>query len=126
MSTWPPSAEKPRLEKSPTLKRESTAATARMDRQLAGRLTGRISTKYQSKQYFTFFNRPDDTQKGYAITNLLLTYAPNDSGWQLQGYINNLSDKRAFSSAGPNDRNFVYSYQFMPPRTYGGRISYRW
>ncbi len=91
-----------------------------------GELTTRVQTKYQTEQFYTFFNRPDDTQKAYATINFLATYAPNGSPWQFQAYVNNLSDEVVFSNAGPNDRAFVYSYTYQAPRTYGGRISYKW
>jgi iron complex outermembrane receptor protein len=102
------------------------AAFEHSEEAFGGRLTGRISTKYQSTQYYTFFNRPDDTQKANAISNLLLTYAPNNASWQLQAYMNNFTNNTVFSNAGPNDRNFDYAYSFQPPRTYGVRASYKW
>jgi len=91
-----------------------------------GELTTRVQTKYQSEQFFTFFNRPDDKQDSFATINFLATYAPQGSPWQFQAFVNNLSDETVFSSAGPNDRNHVYAYSYQPPRTYGGRINYKW
>ncbi|MGC4028601.1 MAG: TonB-dependent receptor [Steroidobacteraceae bacterium] len=92
----------------------------------AGRLTGRVSAKYQSKQFFTFFNRTDDTQAAYTLTNLSLMYQPASGAWQMQAYVNNLSDETVFSSAGPNDRSYVYSYSYLAPRTFGVRYMYQW
>ena len=91
-----------------------------------GALTTRISTKYQTEQFYTFFNRPDDTQKSYATVNFLGTWQPNGSPWQMQLYVNNISDETVFSNAGPNDRGHVYAYTYQPPMTYGGRVSYNW
>lgn len=91
-----------------------------------GQLTTRVQTKYQTEQFYTFFNRPDDKQDSYATVNFLGTYAPNGSPWQFQAYVNNLSDEVVFSNAGPNDRAFVYAYTYQAPRTYGGRVSYKW
>ncbi|MEQ1579756.1 MAG: TonB-dependent receptor [Steroidobacteraceae bacterium] len=91
-----------------------------------GELTTRVQTKYQTEQFYTFFNRPDDMQKAYATINFLATYAPTGSPWQFQAYVNNLSNETVFSNAGPNDRSFVYSYTYQAPRTYGGRVSYKW
>ncbi len=93
---------------------------------LDGALTTRVQTKYQTEQFYTFFNRPDDTQESYATVNFLGTYVPNGSSWQIQLYVNNLSDETVFSNAGPNDRGHVYAYTYQPPRTYGGRVSYKW
>jgi iron complex outermembrane receptor protein len=89
-------------------------------------VTGRVSSKYQTEQFYSFFNRPDDKQDSYAITNLSLAYEPTDSQWRLQGYVNNVSDEQVFSNAGPNDRSFNYTYSYMPPRTYGVRLFYKW
>ena len=92
----------------------------------SGAFTGRLSGKYQSEQFYSFFNRPDDRQKPNTILNLLLTYQPNDSGFRYQGFINNLTDETVFSNAGPNDRNFEYAYSYQPPRTMGARVYYKW
>lgn len=91
-----------------------------------GAFTVRLSAKYQSEQFYSFFNRPDDRQKPYTLTNLLLTYQPNDSGFRYQAYANNLTDETVFSNAGPNDRNFEYVYSYLPPRTMGARVFYKW
>ncbi len=91
-----------------------------------GSLTPRIQTKYQTKQYYTFFNRPDDTQKSNAITNAYVTYSPEEGSWNVQAYVLNLTDESVFSNAGPNDRGRNYSYTYQPPRTAGARINYKW
>jgi iron complex outermembrane receptor protein len=91
-----------------------------------GKITGRVSSKYQTEQFYSFFNRPNDRQGSYAISNLSLAYEPTDGAWRLQGYVNNLSDEQVYSNAGPNDRAFNYIYSYMPPRTYGARLFYKW
>jgi iron complex outermembrane receptor protein len=88
-------------------------------------LTARVSTKYSSKQYFSFFNRPDDMQDAAAISNLNVSYKTAEGKWELQGYVRNLSDARVFSNAGENDRSFAYNYSFVAPRTYGLRFTAR-
>jgi iron complex outermembrane receptor protein len=93
---------------------------------MGGRVTARAQVRYQSKQYYSFFNLPDDTQDACAITNLNLAYQPEGARWQIMGYVRNLTDETVFTSAGPNDRNFNYGYSFQPPRTYGAQVSYRW
>jgi iron complex outermembrane receptor protein len=90
-----------------------------------GRLTGRVSTKYTTEQFFTFFNRPDERQAPYALTNLLFTYAPDAAKWQLQAYVNNLSNVVSFANAAEGDRGHNYAYSFIAPRTYGARFTAR-
>lgn len=102
------------------------AAVQRSFNILDGSLTTRVQTKYQTEQFYTFFNRPNDMQDSYATINFLGTFVPNGSPWQLQVYVNNLSDETVFSNAGPNDRAHVYAYTYQPPRTFGGRVSYKW
>jgi iron complex outermembrane receptor protein len=91
-----------------------------------GRLTPQVQAKYTSKQNFSFFDRPDDTQKAYAITNFNLVYAPDGAKWEAQLFVRNLADTKAFSNAGENDRNFAYNYSWVAPRTYGVRFTSRW
>lgn len=91
-----------------------------------GDFTGRINTKYQTEQFYTFFNRPDDRQKPYALTNLQFTYKGEGSSWRYQAYVNNVTDEVVYSNAAPNDRNNNYAYTFLPPRTYGLRVNYTW
>ena len=91
-------------------------------------ITPRIDGKYSSKYYFTVFNDADIRQGSYTTGNLSLTVAPKDGPWRVQGFVRNFTDKVVFSNAA-RDFNIppgVNTYEFMPPRTYGVRLSYDW
>lgn len=91
-----------------------------------GELTAGFSAKYQSEQYFTFFNRPDDRQASYSRLDLLFTYQRDNAPWQIQLYGNNVTDEVIALQLGPNDRSKNYANQYQPPATYGLRFRYDW
>ena len=91
-----------------------------------GELTAGFNAKYQSEQYFTFYNLPDDTQDSYTRLDLLFSYTRPGAPWQVQLYGQNVTDTEIFNSAGPNDRSRAYAYVYQPPATYGFRFRYDW
>jgi iron complex outermembrane recepter protein len=93
---------------------------------VGGDLRLRLQGRYQTEQFYTFFNRPNDTQEAYGTLDFIGTYTPNGGPWQIQAYWKNLTDETVFSNAGPNDRGHVYAYTYQPPMTYGARVSYNW
>jgi len=91
-----------------------------------GELRAGFNAKYQSEQYFTFYNRPDDLQESYTTLNLLFSYTRPNAPWQVQLYGNNVTDEEVFNLGGPNDRSRAYSYAYQPPAVYGLRFRYDW
>ena len=92
----------------------------------ADTLTGRIESKYQSEQNFSFYNFPDTRQGSYHMSNAFLTFAPGDAHWKLTGYVKNLENSAVFSTAQESQYAYGYIYQFYPPRTYGLRLETFW
>jgi iron complex outermembrane receptor protein len=88
-----------------------------------GRLTPRISAQYQSAQWLSTFNLGDgDKQKAYARGDLSLRYSEPQDRWWVSAYVQNLTDGRVRTSADrftTADGGFIYTSQYLPPRTYG-------
>jgi len=96
----------------------------------AGAVTGRIQTKVQSASNFSFYNYPDTEQKGYTMSDALLSYAPTSEAgnahWKITAYIKNLENSAVFSTAQEDTYAFAYTYQWFPPRTFGLRLETSW
>lgn len=95
-----------------------------------GALTGRVQSKIQSSQNFSFYNFPDTEQKGYTMSDALLSYAPTAAAggahWKVTAYVKNLENSSVFSTAQEDEYAYAYTYQWFPPRTYGLRIESTW
>ena len=89
-------------------------------------LTPRVDAKYSSKYYYSFFNFEDTSQGAYTVANLSLAFQPASKRWQVQAYLRNATDTVAFSHADRNDNVHGNAYEFIPPRTYGLKLSAHW
>jgi iron complex outermembrane receptor protein len=89
-----------------------------------GELIARLSAKYSSDFYYSAYNNADERSPAYTITNALLRYMPNDSNWEYQAYVNNLTDKVVLVSSTRNYASVINTVQFQAPRTYGVRVRY--
>ncbi|MBS0492062.1 TonB-dependent receptor [Phenylobacterium sp.] len=102
----------------------------------SGQLTARISTRYQSKVYFTEFNNiPIVTggatifpyriasQDDYTATDISLRY-DDDRGWYAEAFADNLEDEAVLVSVSTDSaRNFFGSY--AAPRTFGVKAGFK-
>jgi iron complex outermembrane receptor protein len=86
-------------------------------------ITPRASVKYQSKKYFSVFNFDSTAQGAYALVDLGLDFAPANDKWKLQLYVNNVADKTVFADASEVYTYQFYSFSYLPPRTYGARLT---
>ncbi len=93
---------------------------------LKGTLTGRVQTKFQSASNFSFYNYADTAQPAYTMSNLFLSYAPDQSTWKVSIFAKNIENSKVFSTAQENAYAFAYAYQFYPPRTFGARLEKKW
>lgn len=87
-----------------------------------GEVTLRGDIRYQSRTYFTQFNRPLISQKGYAVVNGRLTWTSNDGKYSAGGFVNNIFDKTYFSEvfeSGAFNPELLGQVFVAPPRTYG-------
>ena len=87
-----------------------------------GGLTLRGDARYQSKTYFTQFNRPQISQGGYTVVNGRLTWTSGSGKYSVSGFVNNVFDKTYFSEvleSGAFNPQLVAQAYVAPPRTYG-------
>jgi len=93
---------------------------------LRGTVTGRVQTKIQSSSNFSFYNYNDTAQGAYTMSDLFLSYAPNEGRWKVSAFMKNVENSQPFATAQENAYAFAYSYQFYPPRTFGVRLEKSW
>jgi iron complex outermembrane recepter protein len=87
-----------------------------------GSLGARIDVRYQSLTYFTQFNRPLISQKGYTLVNGRVTWKSENERYSLSMFGNNLTNKKYFSEvleSGAFNPQLVAQGYVAPPRTYG-------
>lgn len=89
-----------------------------------GELMARLSSKYSRDFYYDVFNTPDTRSPSYTTFNALLTYRRAGSDWELQAYVNNLTDKVVLADAIRSYNLGYNTVEFQPPRTYGVRARY--
>jgi iron complex outermembrane recepter protein len=88
----------------------------------SGSLGLRADARYQSKTFFTQFNRPEISQKAYTIVNSRITWTSESEKFTIGAYVNNLFDKTYFSEvleSGAFNPQLVAQAYVAPPRTYG-------
>ena len=85
-----------------------------------------FTASYRSKQYFTAFNNPLLTEKGYWWLRASIGYKPEHGNWSLSIYGDNLTNKYAFTSAIPSSDflNHPRQSSATPPRTFGVRLNW--
>ncbi|WP_169795040.1 TonB-dependent receptor [Novosphingobium barchaimii] len=66
----------------------------------------RVTQFYQSKTFFNADNKPYETQKGYAVTNIGVGLGDEAAGWSVEGYVNNLFDKNFLLDLGNTGKSF--------------------
>ena len=92
-----------------------------------GTLTPRVDTKFQTGQYFDFYNVADSYQPAHDITDVHLIYAPNVGRWHLDLWVRNVQNTVAIadeseSYSPPLTLPGTYNVGFQPPRTFGVTI----
>lgn len=88
------------------------------------KLTARVQSRYQSKSYFTFFNRASEQQKSYTRTDATLTYSRENWPVTIGVYGRNLENSRILTASEEAGYAGGYLVQFAAPRTYGVRLTY--
>ena len=92
-----------------------------------GTVTPRVDTKFQSGQYYDFYNVPDSYQPAHEISDVHLIYAPNVGRWSIDLWVRNVANTIAIadeseSFAPPLTLPGTYNVGFQPPRTFGVTI----
>jgi iron complex outermembrane recepter protein len=90
-----------------------------------GYLMGGASMQYNSG-FWSDFTHSGTLQSRYWKADLLLTYSPAQSNWNLQGFVNNVTNKATFSGTGANAPPLPGSGLLLPPRTFGLRVTTSW
>ena len=88
----------------------------------SGDISARVDLRYQSLTYFTQFNRPLISQRGYALMNGRVTWTSEDEKFSLGVFGNNLTNKKYFTEvleSGAFNPQLVAQGYVAPPRTYG-------
>ena len=93
----------------------------------ASAVTLRGDVRYQSRIYFTQFNRPTISQGGYATVNARLSWTSSNKAISLSAFAQNLLNKTYFNEvleSGAFNPQLVAQAYVAPPRTYGISASY--
>jgi iron complex outermembrane receptor protein len=93
----------------------------------SGTLKAREETKYQSGQYYDFYNVPDSHQGAFTNSSLHLIFDSSDERWQADLFVRNIENKLVIadeseSFSPPVTMPGTYNVGFQAPRTYGIRI----
>lgn len=89
--------------------------------------SARLTEFYQSKVFFNADNKPYESQKGYALTNLGVGLAHADRGWKVEAYVNNLFDQDYLLDLGNTGKSFGLPTAIRgEPRIVGLRITQAW
>lgn len=85
-----------------------------------------VGANYKSHQYFDITNDPYTTQSGYWIENARVAYQFGHTGFEVAGFIHNISDQKYFLDA--FDLSFVGFIQGIvgTPRTFGLEFNYKY
>jgi iron complex outermembrane receptor protein len=90
-----------------------------------GTLTPRVQYNYQSRTYYRVWNEPQTSQGAFSRVDLRLTWRSNSDQWQIEGFINNVTDvdviNSIFLSSGADG---TITAQYQMPRMAGLRLKY--
>lgn len=94
----------------------------------AGTITPEVGTKFQSGQYYDFYNVADSYQPAYTRSYANLTYAPNVGRWSVTLYVRNIENSVVMSDESeaftpPITQPGTYNVDFQSPRTFGVTIT---
>jgi len=88
-----------------------------------GSLAPRFSGHWETSSWLSTFNLGDgDKQKSYFRGDLSMRYTPPGGRWWTGVYLDNFSDVKVRTNAGRtalSNGQFIYTSQYLPPRTFG-------
>ena len=89
--------------------------------------SARLTEFYQSKVFFNADNKPYESQKGYALTNVGVGLAHAERGWNVEAYVNNLFDQDYLLDLGNTGKTFGLPTAIRgEPRIAGLRVTQAW
>jgi iron complex outermembrane receptor protein len=91
-------------------------------------LTPSVDARYFTKAYFAPQMFDSSRIDPYTIWDLDAKYMPAEGNWDLTLFVRNVANKTYLTDWSEQQTSGIetYNYGFSPPRTFGGRISYRW
>lgn len=98
----------------------------RVDLESGATITGRVDTQYENGHYGAFNNLPTQRQKSFHRTDASITFAPAGDRWNIQFYVRNIEDATVFTTINGGSPTTPASGGLEPPRTFGGRLSFKW
>ncbi|MBB4860657.1 iron complex outermembrane receptor protein [Novosphingobium chloroacetimidivorans] len=88
-----------------------------------GGLTADVRGTYRSKQYFSIYNFPENTQNGYVLVDGYLEYKPANARYSVQVFVRNLTNKQYITFTTNNQTIRGYLYGYGDPRTVGVKLT---
>ncbi|WP_343527482.1 TonB-dependent receptor [Sphingomonas sp.] len=89
-----------------------------------GTLTLDARSRMQGRSYLDFTNYGEQTQAGYTMTSVNLSFAPNERRWQIEAFIRNIENRQVLQEAAVNTYARSYRFSYGAPRTFGGKLSF--
>ena len=87
-------------------------------------LRPRVSVHYETASWLSVFNLGDaDKQKAYTRTDIGMRYTSGKT-WYFDAFVRNVEDG-ASRPAQNRWRQLVFCPQYMPPRTFGINVGYK-
>jgi iron complex outermembrane receptor protein len=90
-----------------------------------GQLVARVDTSWVDKQFSRPFNLEIDQIDSYHRTNAQLRWDSQDDLWEATLYVQNLTDEDTIDNQGPQFGGALLVATYLPPRTFGLRITRR-
>jgi iron complex outermembrane recepter protein len=92
-----------------------------------GQLALSTNWKYNSSQYFSTFNSPDDYERSYIVGDARIGYTLADNHVELALFVNNLTDRkyRIYNLDLASSGLGITNQTFARPRWWGGSITYK-
>jgi iron complex outermembrane recepter protein len=82
-------------------------------------------TRLESSRYLNIDYLPEQHQDSYKLSDLYLTLFGPDDRWSFTAFVNNIEDETVLSGAFTRPVLQTVYGSLHPPRTYGGRFTYR-
>ncbi|WP_404477599.1 TonB-dependent receptor [Novosphingobium sp. BL-52-GroH] len=92
-----------------------------------GGITLRGEYTFSGPVFFDAFNQPQFSGRGYDVMNAFVTYRTSDERWSVAGFVRNLADADVAVGGlvGSVLQGAPIQMSYLPPRTYGLRVGYR-
>ncbi|MCR5877892.1 TonB-dependent receptor [Phenylobacterium sp. J367] len=98
----------------------------------AGSLVGSVTHVWKDETYYSIFNRYYNQAKAWNQTDARLLWNDADDRFTVIGYVKNIFEQEGVSGAdgsrintGPNTGYVNRTISYVPPRTYGVEVQYR-